>query len=58
MMVKTYRLKRLRMGLSQWKLAALTGIAQSRISLFENKLIKLKDEEMNKLREALGLRDY
>ena len=51
-----YKMKRVRLGLNQFELWKLTGVSPSRISLFENGLIKLKPEQEAKLREALGMK--
>ena len=47
------RLQRVQRRISQWELAKRTGISQSRISLFENGYIELKDEEVDRIMDAL-----
>jgi len=47
------KLLRLRLDISQYELSASTGISQSRISLFENGLIKLSPVELESMRLAL-----
>jgi transcriptional regulator with XRE-family HTH domain len=47
------KLKRIKKGLTQWRLSILTGISQSRISLFENGYVRLRPEDEEKLRSAL-----
>jgi len=54
--MKDTRLKRLKLRISQWELAKLTGISQSRISLFERDQIVLKDREIKKIPEVLNIR--
>jgi len=41
--------------LSQWVLAKETGVPQSKISLFENNLICLRVDELEKIAAALGV---
>jgi len=42
--------------ISQWELAKLTEIPQSRISLIENNLVNPKTEEREAIAGALGFR--
>lgn len=51
-----YRMRRLKMRMSQWRLAQLSGVPQSRISLFENGLVKLRDIDVARIRDVLGMR--
>ena len=41
-------------GLSQWDLAAQSGIRNYRLSLLENGRVEPKDEELEALAKALG----
>lgn len=46
---------RFKKRLNQYRLALLTEVHQSRISLIENDLIQPRDDEMRKLSKALGV---
>ena len=50
------RLVRLKKGLSQWHVAQLSGVAQSRISLIENRLVVPKADEIKRISKTLGIR--
>ena len=45
-------------GVSQWKLAAVSGVHQSRISLIENGLTSARDDEKVSLCEALAINTW
>jgi transcriptional regulator with XRE-family HTH domain len=47
---------RFKKRLNQYRLALLTQVHQSRISLIENDLIEPRDYEKKKLAEALGVK--
>jgi predicted transcriptional regulator len=47
--------ERNRIGFSQWLLAKLSGVHQSRISLAENGLCALRQDEVEKLSRALNI---
>ncbi len=44
--------------ISQWKLAAMSGVHQSRISLIENGLISARDDEKVRLCEAMAVNPW
>ncbi len=50
-----FKLRRIRKNLTQYQLAKATGIHQSTISLFENGMIDLPEESLQKIRQELGL---
>jgi len=54
---KNIRLLRVASRMSQWELSKLSGIPQSKISLYENDLIDLSDEERKRLHEAIDLQN-
>ncbi|HEQ99141.1 MAG TPA: XRE family transcriptional regulator [candidate division Zixibacteria bacterium] len=56
-MKKNIRLLRVASRMSQWELSKLSGIPQSKISLYENDLIDLSDEERKRLHEAIDLQN-
>ena len=43
-------------NMTQFKLALLAGITQSRLSYFENSLLTPTEEEKRKIAKALGMR--
>lgn len=47
------RIKRALQNISQWEVAKLTGLPQSRISLIENDLVIPKFKELKKLADVL-----
>ncbi len=51
-----FRLKRVRLGLTQYDLWRETGIPQSRISLLERGFYELKPDEDERLRSVLKMR--
>jgi len=53
MNVSAFKIKRIELGLSQNDLVELTKINRARISQFENGVLKLKDDELWRLRKAL-----
>jgi transcriptional regulator with XRE-family HTH domain len=50
------RLERLKRRLTQFQLSQLTGIRPSRISMFENGIVQLRNSEIDKLCEALKVK--
>ena len=52
------RLRELRFEkrITQWKLAILSGVQQSRISLFENGFVILREDEAKKIAKALSVK--
>jgi len=54
--MNSFRMIRVLKRISQWELAKLTEIPQSRISLIENNLVNPKTEERVAIAEALGFR--
>lgn len=55
LLINKLRACRFGKGISQWKLAKISGVLQSRISLFENILIQLRADEKEKIAKALGV---
>ena len=53
--VTLIEVKRRERGLSQWDVARLTGIVQSRLSLIERGIVQPKREEAEKLKGILKI---
>ena len=53
--MQNIRIIRVLQRISQWELARITGVAQSKISLFENGYMHPKFEELQKIATALGV---
>lgn len=53
MNVSAFKNRRVELGLSQDDLAEQTKINRARISMFENGVLKLKDDELWRLKKAL-----
>jgi DNA-binding XRE family transcriptional regulator len=54
MNTNAFKVKRIELGLSQDDLADQTKINRARISMFENGVLKLKDDELWRLKKALN----
>jgi len=48
--LKTIRKKK---GLSQWRLAIISGVSRSKLSLYEGGYMPLSDDELKRVRKAL-----
>jgi DNA-binding XRE family transcriptional regulator len=48
------RVARAKRRMTQWQLRVLTGINQTKLSLAENGLVELRQEEKTKIARALG----
>jgi transcriptional regulator with XRE-family HTH domain len=55
-MANRLRVMRADKRITQFKLSLLTGILQSKLSLIENGLIEPREDEKQKLAEALGVK--
>lgn len=53
--VTQMEIERRKMGLSQWDLARITGIVQSRLSLIERGCVLPKQKEIEAISEALRM---
>ena len=53
--VTQLEIKRRKKGLSQWDLARMTGIVQSRLSLIERGMVTAKKPEIESIAKGLGL---
>lgn len=52
--MRKLKIARIMRGMTQWDLAARTGIPNYRISLIENGRVEARSEELAKLAETLG----
>ena len=55
-MANRLRVMRADKRITQFKLSLLTGILQSKLSLIENSLIEPRDNEKQRLAQALGVK--